>query len=253
MMDHMKYRFRTLTIIFLLLASAFPLCGAPNMYLVSLFTNESVSKNPTLGSRLTVGFGEEALNGSASFRVHTPDTHITLHASRIVHGEGTPFTGFLKGNLAYLSYALHNGTTSLVAAYDLKARTASKKFPTLFSIGIGLHGKSSWSDSYDGYLWNIDPHLSFSVAQGFFDLLHIKLFISTDVLGMPESNFSNWYGVAMTLAITENLMLQVRPLVRFSDFFNESMTITEHEIACSVYWSGIQNRRYWMQEAGVWL
>lgn len=248
----MNYRFKSLLLVLLLVCNADSLWATPNMYMISHFENESISRSPTRGNRITIGFGNEALYGTASFRVLSTDTNMTLHIAQRVHGESF-LTGYFLGNLAYLSYGLHSGTTSLVAAYNLRASTTNKKLPTLFSAGIGLHGKNSWSRSYDNTLWDIDPHISFSVTQGFSDQLYVNMFVTTDALCMPDNNLSNWYGMAVTMALTKNLMVQVRPLVRFSDFSNESRFVTQHEISCSVCWSEAPHRKHWMQESGVWL
>jgi len=249
----MNRRMQSILIVLLLLASPNVLGSTPNLYMLSLFISESVTSSTTHGGRITLGFGDEQLSGTASVRFHHPETNITAHMAKQVHGEDSLLSGFLLGNLAYFSHAQDNGATSLTAAYTLRASTPFKDWPTLFKASIGMHGIRSWSKSYDKNLWSIAPHISLSVSQTLFDRLIMNLFITTDTLCLPESNLSYYYGLSLALAITENLILQVRPLVRLSDYTNESVFVIFKEISCSICWTDASNRKQAMEELGVWL
>lgn len=248
----MKYRLLSVLTISLLVITG-SLGARPNLSMVSLSLNESVASTSNLASRVTLGFGQEELYGTASFRLQYPDTNLTLHMTKKVHGSKARVTGSLFCNLAYHAYGLDNGTTALIGAYTLKATTQSKHFPTLLSAGVGVQTKSSWSASYDRNLWNVDLYYALSIGQTFFDRLYANLFMATDTLAMREANLSLWYGLSLALALGENLVLVARPLVRVSDRISESFFITEAELAFSLCFSDQQRRRQWMEEMGVWL
>jgi len=253
-MDFMKCRLMSTLIVSLLLTGTNLLGATSNLYMLSLFQSESITSSASYGGRMTLGFGSDDLYGTASFRLQHPDTNITLHMTKRVHGEDSLLSGYLLGNLAYFSHAQDNGATSLTAAYTLEASTPRSGFPTLFRASLGAHGgTNAWSESHDENLWSFAPHVSLSLSQTLFDRLVMNLFVTTDTLCLPESNLSYYYGFSLALAITENLILQVRPLVRLSDYTNESMFVTFKEVSCSICWTDASNREQAMQELGVWL
>jgi hypothetical protein len=249
----MNHRLMPILMISLFLSGSFVLGASPNLCMLSLFTNESITSSSTSGSRISLGFGKDAQQITTSFRVQYPESNLTLHVTNRVHGKDSLVTGYLLGNLAYFSHAQDNGAISLTAAYALTATTPFKEWPTLFRASIGVHGINSWSRSYDKNLWNIAPHISLSMSQTLFDRFVMNLFITTDTLCMQESNLSYYYGLSLALAITENLIVQVRPLVRLSDYTNESVFVTLGEVSCSVCWTDITTRKQTIQELGVWL
>jgi hypothetical protein len=229
------------------------LFALPNLYVLGLFSNESISNSKNYGSRISVGFCNEDLYTFANFRFHYPETNTALHRQKKIHGDGSLLTGFLLNNLAYFSHGISNGTTSIVSAYVLKASTPFTYFPTHISAGIGVHGRYSWSKNYDGKLWDIDPHMSLAVTQGFFDRLYVHLFVTTDILCHRENNLSNWYGFAVALALTENLTVVVKPLVHLSDYTNESRFVSEREISFSACYTDATSRNHLMHQTGIWL
>lgn len=253
MLHFMNHRLQSILVIPLLLFCSNMLFALPNLCVLGLFSNESISNSKNYGSRISVGFVNEDLYTTANFRFHYPETNTVLHRQKKIHGDNSLLTGCLLNNLAYFSHGIHNGTTSILSAYVLNASTSFTYFPTLISAGIGVHGKCSWSKSYDRKLWYIDPHLSLAVTQGFFDRLYINLFLTTDTLGLRENNLANWYGFAVALALTENLTVVVKPLVRLSDYTNESRFVSEQEISFSVCYTDASSRNHLMQQVGIWL
>lgn len=245
----MKHHVRSGLIIALLLFSTGSLCADPSLYKLSLFAHENVCTTSPYGGMLTLSLGKEIL---ASIRVHPADTTIAVHLTHIVHGQTSPIRGSLSGSLTYHSYGRHNGTTSLLAAYLFQASTSSKAFPTIFSTSLGLYVRSSWSQNYDNNLWNLGPHIALSVSQGFFDRLYATLFMTTDRLCMPENNFSPWYGLSLAVSLSENLLLVIRPSVRFSDLLWESCFVTARELSCSLCWTNGPSRKRMMQTGGIW-
>ena len=249
----MKRRLQSILLISLLLASTNVIGATPNLSMLSLFSNESVTSDPIHGGRITLGFDDERLSATASIRYNHPDTNVTAHITKRLHGNDSLLRGDFLGNLAYFSHAQYNGATSLTVAYALMARTPFKDWPTLLLASIGVHGISSWSKSYDRNLYSIAPHISLSVSQTFFDRLVMNLFVTTDTLCLPVGNLAYYYGLSVALALTENLIVQVRPLVRLSDYPNESVFVTYREFSVSVCWTDASNRRHVMQALGVWL
>ncbi len=240
-------------IIALLLANAKGLGSAPNLYTLSIFHNESITSSTSDGYRITLGFGTSEFSGTASIRFQYPETNLTVHTTHTVHGEDSLLTGSLMGNLAYFSHTQDNGETSLTAAYALTGRTPCNGWPTIFRASAGLHAISSWSKNYDNTLWSITPHLALSLSQALSDHLYVKLFITTETLCLPEGNLSYYYGLSVALAITENLIVHVRPLLMLSDVPNESMFATLGEVSLSVLWTNDSHRNHVLEELGVWL
>jgi len=122
--------------------------ATPNLYMLSLLTNESLTSSTSYGGRITIGFGDEGLSGTASLRFQHPDTNITAHLTKRIHGKDAWLTGFLLGNGSFFSHAQDNGATSLTLAYALSASTPSNDWPTLFRGSFGVRGSNSWSNSY---------------------------------------------------------------------------------------------------------
>lgn len=253
MISVMNYRSMLICIGSLLVSCSCVLGASPTLYMLSLFANESITSSSPYGARITIGFDEDAQHGSMSFRVQHPESNVTLHGEHRFHGHDSLLTGSLLANLAYFSHAQDNGATSLTAAYVLTASTPSIQWPTLLRVGVGAHATNFWSRSYDKSLWSISPHISLSLSQTFFDRLGMNLFTTTDTLCMQESNLSFYYGLSIALSITENLILQVRPLVRLSDYTNESMFVTLGEVSFSLCWTDSTTRMQTMQDLGVWL
>jgi len=238
---------------FLFALCPFVLGATPKLCMLGLFANESITSTSPYGARITIGFVQEAVQGTMSFRVQHPESNVTLHREHRVHGHEGFLTGSLLANLAYFSHARDNGATSLTAAYVLSASTPSNEWPTLLRVGVGAHATKFWSNSYDKNLWNVAPHISLSLSQIFFDRLGVNLFTTTDTLCMQESNLSFYYGLSIALALNESLILQVRPLVRLSDYTNESVFVTLREVSFSLCWTDSTTRRQTMQDLGVWL
>ncbi|MBI9096318.1 MAG: hypothetical protein JEY71_15725 [Sphaerochaeta sp.] len=249
----MNHRFMPILILSLFALCPFVLGASSSLYMMSLFANESITSTSPYGTRITIGFGQDAVQGTMSFRMQHPQSNVTLHVANRVHGHKGLLTGSLLANLAYFSHAQDNGATSLTAAYVLSASTPSKEWPTLLRVGVGAHVTNFWSNSYDKSLWSIAPHISLSLSQTFFDRLGMNLFTTTDTLCMQESNLSFYYGLSIALAITDNLILQVRPLVRLSDYTNESVFVTLGEVSFSICRTDSSTRKQTMQDLGVWL
>lgn len=249
----MNRRLQLILIISLLLSNASDLGCAPNLYMLSLFHNESITSSFAYGGRVTLGFGNEELYSTASVRFQYPETSLTFHTTKRAHGGDSLLSGHAFANLAYFSHAQDNGYASLTAAYALSANTPFPCWSTRLQVSLGAHAITSWSRSYDKALYSIAPHLSVSLSQALFDRLYVKLFITTDTLCLPESNFSYYYGLCLALEVTENLIFQVRPLVRLSDYTYESLFVTLRELSVSVVWTDASNRKHALEELGVWL
>lgn len=246
----MKYRLTAILIISSLIIGTNVLCAVPNLYMLSLFTSESLTSSANSGGRITLGFGNEDLYGTTSLRLQHPDTTMSAHLTKRIHGKNSLLTGNIFGNISYFSHEQYNGSASLLAAYALSLSSPFKNWPTRITAGLGVQGTTFWSKSYDANLLSITPHFSFSLGQTLFDRLALNLFVTTETLCLQESNVSFYYGLSLALAVTENLILHVRPLIRLSDYTNESMFVIFKEISCSLCWTSTKQT---IQELGVWL
>lgn len=249
----MKHRLRLILMVSLLLANTTFLGSRANLCMLSLFQNESITSTSPYGARITLGYGSEDLHGTASVRFQHPDTNITSHLTKRVHGKDSMLTGDVWKNLAFFSHAQDNGHASLIAGYSLSARTPCTGWHTRLTASLGGHLITSWSSGYDKNLFSIAPHLCLSLSQALFDHLFVKLFITTNTLCLPEGNFSYYYGLSLALEASENLILQVRPLVRLSDYPYESMVVTLTELSFSAVWTEASKRKHTVEELGVWL
>lgn len=249
----MKRRLQSILIVSLLLGSTQVLGSTPNLYVLSLFTNESITNTATYGGRITLGAGNDDFSATATLRFQYPQSNITAHLTKKVHGDDSLLTGYLWGNLAYFSHAQDNGATSLTTAYALSASTPFSRWQTIVGASVGSRMTNSWSRNYDKKIWGIAPLISLSVSQTILDRLVIKLFVTTDTLCLPEGNLAYFYGISLALALTEGIIVQVRPLVRLSDYPNESVFVTLKEVSLSVIFTDASNRRHVMRELGVWL
>ncbi len=249
----MKHRLLPIFIVSFLMIGTNGFGASPTLYMFSLLQSESITSSSQYGGSFTLGLGNEDLSGTAVFRLHHPDTTIAVHMQKKVHGNDGPCTGTLLGNLSYFSQGEQNGGTSLTTAYTLTVGTSSRAYPTKIRASLGLHGTGAWSTSHDEILWNIAPHLSLSLGQTLFERLALNLFVTTDSPDLPESHLSFSYALSVALAITDTLIVRVRPLVRFSDNASESLFVTFKELSVSLCITDATKQKQTMQELGVWL
>lgn len=249
----MNHRLKPIFLLPILLLYTNMLFAAPNLYVLSLFDNESITSTRAYGGRATIGFGNDELYCTTSFRLYNTDTNTTVHTAKKVFDHASSLTGYMSGNIAYSSHDTFNGTTSAIGCFTLNYTTPFSSFPTLLSACVGVHIRNSWSKYHDRPLWDFDPHLSFSVTQELLDLLYVNLFINTDIPTLHAANLSYWYGFSVSLALNENIMVVIRPMVRLSDFTNESQFVSEREISCSLCWTDSTARNHMKQGIGTWI
>ena len=252
-MCSMKHRLLSTFILIALLCPLSAFGAKPQVYMVSLFANESITSTESYGGRITLGFEGKVLHGGVSVRSQGLKTNLSVFLTKPLHGKDSACEGIVFGNLDYFSYGLDNGATSLIYAYAVRTSTPFKQFPTFTYASIGVHGTSTWSKYYDASLLLLAPYVAISATQGFFDRLYANLFITTDTLCLNGSEYSFCYGGSVSLSITDNMMVVVRPLVRFSDFFTESRFITMTEVSCSILWTDTSSKKHTLQQLGVWL
>ncbi|MDD4574432.1 MAG: hypothetical protein PHR69_09485 [Sphaerochaeta sp.] len=249
----MKHSLKPIFLLPILLLLTNMLLAAPNLYVLSLFDNESITNTRAYGGRATIGFGNDELYSTASFRLYNTDTNTTMNINKKVFDHASSLTGYMSGNIAYSSHDTSNGTTSAIGFCTINYTTPFSSFPTLFSGGVGVHIRNSWSKYHDRPLWDFAPYLSLSVTQGLLDLLYVNLFINTDVPTLRAANLSYWYGCSVSLALNKNIMVVIRPMARLSDFTNESQFVSEREISCSLCWTDSSTKNYMKQGISTWI
>lgn len=252
-MEKQKSHQKANLLILLFLFACCQVGASPQLFMQSLFLNESITSTSEYGNRITMGFGKGSLHTTASLRFQYPETSLTFHATQGSTSSKELVHPLFLANIHYFSHAQNNGSTSALVAFGFSARTPFSPYATMVTTSAGVHMNSSWSKSHDHNLWSFSPHLAISCSQEFMDLLFLTLFITTDTLSLHESQLAFFYGGSAALALSDTLFLVVRPLVRFSDLRNESQFITMREISFAICWAGPSERATMLRDLGVWL
>jgi hypothetical protein len=200
------------------------------------FGNRTVTSTNDFG--IAVAAGVQSGSGSilCAARVQVPEIDLAVAAVSESKRSRNGLSFLYGGKLHSFFHVPTNSKTSFTEFCGVSARTPHDRYWTDLSATVGLQVLGSRSRYYDDILWGFAPHLRATLVQAIGEIGYCTLFVSTDTLLQEESQLSYLYGLSLALRLSDSLFLRVRPMARLSDYPDESLFVTMHELSVSFSW-----------------
>lgn len=190
------------------------------------------------GRAVTAIYQDKEKQIALGIRVQAPSTDIGMH-TRIPIGKSERATGNTlvltiqgHGNILYSK----GGNIDLSVSLGQNFRPNRTKNWWSFSYSLGIQTTCSFSPYIDHPLFGATPTVSVNAAKAIRDTIFLKLSCATNSLYHYTSQFTLMLGADIACRISNQLLIGLSSLTRFSDTPTETGFITMHETSLYLTW-----------------
>ncbi|WP_320130200.1 hypothetical protein [uncultured Sphaerochaeta sp.] len=221
----------------LLFATAIPFYNQrPLAISGEIFFNQSTTSTNDTGFQITYASNHGQWLWEGSLRHQKPETNATFAFFFLQGKPEQRISSWVGTQINYFQHGSSNGSLALSESYTLAIQSTALHNWTQICAGTGVQAINSWSEYHELPLWGVSPYLHVSITQAFRNRIFCSVFIGSNTLTLYKSQLSYFYGGSLSVRISDNILLNLRPLVHLSDLPSESTVITMRQLTLAVIW-----------------